>query len=72
VQKAIKSSKPVEPEPEVIYFDSGEFIPQTIEEKMQIACKQPVCKIAHSKPFPIALVYEKTSVVYSKALLLNH
>jgi hypothetical protein len=72
VQKAIKSSKPVEPEPEVINFDSEEIIPQTIEEKMQIACKQPVCKIAHSKPFPIALVEEKTSVVYSKALLLNH
>lgn len=72
VQKAIKSSKPVEPEPEVINFDSEEIIPQKIEEKMQIACKQPVCKIAHSKPFPIALVEEQTSVVFSKALLLNH
>ena len=74
VQRVQKVIKPVEPEPEldVINFDCEEIIPLTNEEKLKIAQEQPVCRIVHSKPFPIALVEEQTNVVFSKALLLNH
>ena len=70
--KIVNNVKPIEIEPEVISFDVDEIVPQTIEEKISIACKQPLVKINHSQPFPIALVEETTNVVFSKAVLLNH
>lgn len=53
-------------------FEPSEIITEKEAEKQRIIENQPQVIINHSKPFPIALVEDKTNVVYTKALLFLH
>ena len=53
-------------------FETSEIFHMNDQEKQRIIRNQPNVVINHSKPFPIALVEDKTNVVYTKALLFLH
>jgi hypothetical protein len=53
-------------------FEPSEIIAEKSAEKQRIIANQPQVIINHSRPFPIALVEDKTNVVYTKALLFLH
>lgn len=70
--------QPLPPQPEAqqeetqIPFELDEIVFKTVEEKLSIAKNLPSVVLNRSKPFPIALVEDKTNVVYTKALLFLH
>lgn len=53
-------------------FSKEELIKSTLPEKHQILNNQPVVRMEHSKPFPIALVESQTNIVETKAVLFMH
>ncbi len=63
---------PPPPQPTQIKFERSDLVPCSIDDKISIIKEQPFILIKQSKPFPIALVEDKTNVVYTKALLFLH
>ena len=53
-------------------FNSSEIMNASDEEKLRVLKCQPKVVIQRSVPLPIALVEDKTNVVYTKALLFLH
>jgi hypothetical protein len=58
--------------PAQIKFERSDLVSCSIDDKISIMKEQPFILIKQSKPFPIALVEDKTNVVYTKALLFLH
>jgi hypothetical protein len=57
----------------LVSFEASEIVERVDEDvKRSIMERPPRVIINHSIPFPIALVEDKTNVVYTKALLLIH
>ena len=63
---------PPPPPPVQTKFERSDLVSCSIDDKIAIMKEQPFILIKQSKPFPIALVEDKTNVVYTKALLFLH
>ena len=73
VLNKIKSYQPPVSHSSDAVFTAGERIPVGADEIARIISNsQPRVVLTHSKPFPIALVEDKTNVVHTKALLFLH
>lgn len=74
-KKLIYSAAPKKFEEDIIQeatFFKSDIVRATLLQKHEILNSQPAVVINHSKPFPIALVEDKTNIVETKAILFIH